>query len=825
MTRPREPIQNLMLAENLITGWISASLIRKVGAGLVVMAVLMLLAIAGVFLQVQHQQTDARVISVAGQQGTLSQRIANRSQSAINGKAQAIGELQTAAEVFDRSLRGLRDGDIELGLPPAPASVRPQLDAVVRLWDPTNQNVQIVLETTSPGSQVRVIAQSLWERSDALLAANEAVLIELRHAGAPISAVSFAQWLPISGARISNFALKITQGQIEFVPQLTEEVRRFDEVLFVLKLGGENSPGWEQLLAAEAVWKPFYTDAQELLAVAEKGLQANRAIVVRSEPLLQASGKAVTLFEREAQGKVSRLQQFLVGVTVVFLLVFGFVLLVTGRAIQPLVDMSGVAARIAEGDMRAHIVVSSRDEIGRLAEAFNSMAAQLRGLIASLEERVAARTRRLEMVATLSERLNAILDFDQLLAELANQVKESFGYYHVHVHIIDDSRQRLVVAAGAGEAGAELKARGHSIPLNAPASPIARAARTGQILTIDNVRGTEDWLPNSLLPSTCSEMAVPITLGMEGQVVGVLDVQADEIAGLDEGDANMLRSLANQVAIAIKNARLYEQAQQEITERVRAEEALQSYAARLEQSNRELESFAYVASHDLHEPLRKVQVFADRLRAKYGQVLDDQGGDYLARMQNAATRMQALIDGLLAYSRVTTQAQPFEPVDLARLVREVVSDVEMRIEQVGGRVEVEDLPTIEADPTQMRQLMQNLIGNGLKFHREDEAPVIEVRAVNHNGEERTRPENSVGAEMCQIIVADNGIGFDEKYGDRIFQVFQRLHGRNKYEGTGIGLAICRKIVEQHGGTITAKSAAGQGATFTVTLPRHQPQGE
>ncbi len=230
-------------------------------------------------------------------------------------------------------------------------------------------------------------------------------------------------------------------------------------------------------------------------------------------------------------------------------------------------------------------------------------------------------------------------------------------------------------------------------------------------------------------------------------------------------------------------------------------------ATELEQANTELEEFAHVASHDLQEPLRKIQAFGDRLNSRYHDALDERGSDYLQRMQNAAARMQRLIDDLLAYSRLTTKAYPFAPVDLAEVTQGVVSDLEVRIEQTGGRVEVGDMPTIDADPTQMRQLLQNLISNGLKFHKK-EPPVVKVHA-------------KLLGEVCQMIVEDNGIGFDEKYLDRIFTIFQRLHGRLEYEGTGIGLAICRKIVERHGGSITAESKLGEGATFIIALPVKQ----
>jgi two-component system sensor kinase FixL len=267
---------------------------------------------------------------------------------------------------------------------------------------------------------------------------------------------------------------------------------------------------------------------------------------------------------------------------------------------------------------------------------------------------------------------------------------------------------------------------------------------------------------------------------------------------------------------------------EDITERKCAEEKLQKFAAQLEQNNRELQDFAYVASHDLQEPLRKVRAFGDRLRTRFGASLPDDGRDYLSRMLNAAHRMQTLIEDLLTFSRVTTRAQPFVKVDLNIIAREVISDLEVRIEQTHGRVEVGELPTLEGDPTQMRQILQNLIGNALKFHRKDEPPVVRVGArlfakVGGDTDLIKKSARIVAPQFCELSVVDNGIGFDEKYLDRIFTVFQRLHGRNEYEGTGVGLAICRKIALRHGGEITARSQPGAGATFLITLPLHQPK--
>jgi len=257
----------------------------------------------------------------------------------------------------------------------------------------------------------------------------------------------------------------------------------------------------------------------------------------------------------------------------------------------------------------------------------------------------------------------------------------------------------------------------------------------------------------------------------------------------------------------------------EMTQRLSEfERELEINIKKLAQSNKDLEDFAFVASHDLQEPLRKIQAFGDRLKEKYREGLSEEGRDYLERMQNAAVRMQTLIQALLTYSRVTTRREPFSKVSLATPAREAVSNLAARIEQTGARVEVGHLPVIESSPHQMEQLFQNILSNSLKY-RSEEKPVIRVSA-NHVKDPESK-KTVTGGQWVRILVEDNGIGFDEKYLDRIFQPFQRLHNRSQYEGTGMGLAICRKIVERHDGTITAKSTPGKGSTFIITLPVRQ----
>jgi PAS domain S-box-containing protein len=262
----------------------------------------------------------------------------------------------------------------------------------------------------------------------------------------------------------------------------------------------------------------------------------------------------------------------------------------------------------------------------------------------------------------------------------------------------------------------------------------------------------------------------------------------------------------------------------DITDRKRMEEQLNAYTLKLERSNRELQEFAAFASHDLQEPLRKIMGFSDLLSSKYGKSLNAEALDFLKRMRSAAGRMQALMDSLLTYSRVASKAEPFTVVDLNTVLGNVLIDLEWRIKQTGARIEIKNLGTIEAEPNQMQQLFQNLVGNALKFHGKKK-PVIRIYCRQNPTRSRSR-RNCPQERFCKVYVEDNGIGFDEKELDRIFAPFQRLHGRNEYEGTGMGLAICSKIVERHGGSIKAWSTPGKGATFLVFLPfRQHPAGD
>jgi signal transduction histidine kinase len=321
---------------------------------------------------------------------------------------------------------------------------------------------------------------------------------------------------------------------------------------------------------------------------------------------------------------------------------------------------------------------------------------------------------------------------------------------------------------------------GYFVSAAIPGSTWRVVLTSTQSSLFSSVSGARKWLP----------WAIFIALGV--LALGVLVL--------------LRQLLASGVALSRANAEL-----ETSNARLQSTNELLRHAAELSRSNAELEQFASIASHDLQEPLRKVQTFAAQLNAKESDNLSEQGRDFLRRMSDAAARMRNLIDDLLVFSRVSTQGHPFTAVNLGHVISQVLVDLEVSIEESRAVVRVGLMPTIEADPLQMRQLFQNLLGNALKFRRSDVTPELRVEA------------QVVDRHIAQLTVSDNGIGFDEQYATRIFRAFERLHGARAYPGTGIGLALCRKIVERHHGTITAVGEIDHGSTFTIRLPVTQPE--
>jgi PAS domain S-box-containing protein len=314
------------------------------------------------------------------------------------------------------------------------------------------------------------------------------------------------------------------------------------------------------------------------------------------------------------------------------------------------------------------------------------------------------------------------------------------------------------------------------------------------VVVKDLSRETRFSFPQLLLDhGVVSGMSVVIHAG--NQAFGILSAHSTKIRIFSPEEVNFLQSMANILGSAI--------------ERKNAEDKLAQKAKELERSNQELEDFAFIASHDLQEPLRKVMLFGDRIKSVYPSDGDDRGKNYIDRLQKSMNKMQNFIQDLLKYSRVTRTATPLKPVNLKDVVAEVLNTLEAQIKQSQGAIEVLPLPVINGDRFQLGQLFQNLISNALKYSKEDVTPKIKISS------------RSNGNFAWEILVEDNGIGIDPKYFHKIFKPFERLHSSNQYSGNGIGLAICAKVLSRHEGSIRIESQPGKGSVFTITLPKQQ----
>jgi PAS domain S-box-containing protein len=260
---------------------------------------------------------------------------------------------------------------------------------------------------------------------------------------------------------------------------------------------------------------------------------------------------------------------------------------------------------------------------------------------------------------------------------------------------------------------------------------------------------------------------------------------------------------------------------QDITSEFENQLNLEEKIRDLDRSNKELEEFAYVASHDMNEPLRKITTFIERLENKYKGELGVDGKLYLARISASVENMRHLIDTLLEFSRTARSHQPFVTVDLNDIVKDVQADLELKIEETATILHIEVLPAIEAIPSQMKQLFDNLLNNSIKFKKAGVSPVITISCLQLTRRQKEQHHLDAGNTWFRIDFADNGIGFEPEYNERIFQIFQRLHGKSEFPGSGIGLAICKKIIDQHKGLIYATGKPDNGATFTIILPEHQ----
>lgn len=386
--------------------------------------------------------------------------------------------------------------------------------------------------------------------------------------------------------------------------------------------------------------------------------------------------------------------------------------------------------------------------------------------------------------------------WDQDIHRITEASAQTMGVERVSVWLFSGDHQQIIcsdlhcLTAQNHEKGIRLNAKNYPRYFN--------ALEESRILAAHVARSdprTSEFTQDYLIPyGITSMMDVPVRF--HGRVVGI-------VCHEHTGPARVWTAEEQQFAASIADMVSLAMAANEIR---RTHEALRKKTQELQRLNRQLEQYASMVSHDLQEPLHTIIGFLDRLQMHSGAGLDPPAQDYICRMQKASRRMNQLIEDLLAFTRITTKRLPYTRVDLNHVIDEVLADLEASVSAKHGHVDIDSLPAVYGDPRQMHQLFQNLISNALKFSKASEPPHIHIAGQD------------ISAQEVEISIRDNGVGFEKRFRHQIFQPFKRLHGWGQHEGSGLGLSICQKIVENHGGHITANSRPGQGSTFTVSLP-------
>jgi len=557
---------------------------------------------------------------------------------------------------------------------------------------------------------------------------------------------------------------------------------------------------------SERSYEDLYLFKVEAQPKAEQMIHLLDELTMNQQALLQTDLNK----GRQSLARV-QLQTLLNGLLAV-LLAAGMAFVFKDNIAGPIQRLISTAEQIAAGKLTTQAKVESSDEIGRLATTLNIMTARLRDTIGSLEKQ----TQQLETMVTISQRLTSKLDVSDLLRVVVERTCQEFGYYHTHIYLLDHNQKNLVVTAGTGQAGVEMRARGHNIPLDATQSLVAHAARTGEIVRVENAQESWAWLPNPLLPNTRSEMAVPIIA--EERVVGVLDVQDDKIASFDEGDAKLMRSLANQVAIALTNARLFEQIQQRAAELAVAKEAAEA-------ANRTKSEFLASMSHELRTPLNGILGYAQILNRDV-RLNPTQSGAVNVIQENGE-HLLTLINDILDISKIEAGKLELYPTDFRfpQFLDSIVAMFRLHTRQKENLTFTYQLSNtlpavVRADEKRLRQILINLLSNAFKFTERGDV-IFRVTAPHHpDSGRRDQPNNGPGRDNCSICfeVIDTGIGMTTTQIERIFLPFEQVsNARHRAEGTGLGLAITKSLVEAMQSTISVKSRPGQGSEFRVEL--------
>jgi len=469
--------------------------------------------------------------------------------------------------------------------------------------------------------------------------------------------------------------------------------------------------------------------------------------------------------------------------------VFAISYLFSERIARPVRDLEQGATLIAQGELGQKLDIRTGDEIERLANQFNRMAEALKESREGLEEKIAERTREIAALYAAMAPLSENATLQQLSEGIIQRLIAATGSDAAVVRSSDVDKHRLTCLA---QHGFLVELEGQELRKG---SAVEHVFTSGEAIVSSDIR-TDDRIKRKKQIEAGFISCAFLPFAVKGQIRGVLHLASKRIGYFSEEKKEYLMAIARLMGIVLENSELLQSS-------VQYAEQLHQSNRELERSNSELQQFAYVASHDLQEPLRMVMSYTGLLARRYQGKLDADADEFIAYAVDGARRMQELINDLLSYSRVGTQGREFTAADCEAVLARTLTNLELAIQESGARVCHEPLPTVSADEVQLHQLFQNLIGNGIKYRREGP---LEIHVT-------CKPEGS----HWLFSVRDNGIGIEPQYHERIFTIFQRLHTREQYPGSGIGLAICKKIVERHGGKIWVESEPGKGSTFYFTL--------